>query len=111
MFVDWFLCRASQKPLTEPPSNEKLRMLHAMTSAIVDSTSSILSEHFFKFINHLHHLSFPYVLSQGAAELAASRRGKNARRQSSVGTLNDSGGGTQPAVDYRMLASVGRPGV
>ena len=95
VFVDWFLCRASHKPLVEPPSNEKLKMLHAMTSAIVDSTSSILSEHFFKFINHLHHQSFPYVLSQGSAELAVQRRGKSLRRRLPVGTLNDSGGDTQ----------------
>jgi len=96
VFVDWFLCRAAHKPLAEPPSNEKLRVFHAMTSAIVDSTASILSEHFFKFINHLHHQSFPFVLSQGSSELAASRRGKNARRRLRVGTLNDSSGDTQP---------------
>lgn len=33
--------------------------LHAMTSAIVDSTASILSEHFLKFTHSLHHESFP----------------------------------------------------
>ena len=55
-------------------------------------TSSILSEHFFKLINQLHHQSFPFVLSQGASELAASCRGRNARHRFPVGTLNDSSG-------------------
>ena len=92
LFVDWFLCRASRKPLAEPPSNEKLKMLHAMTKAIVDSTSSILSEHFSKFITLLHHQSFPFVLAQGDAEVAATRRGRGARHTLSAGTLN---GGTR----------------
>ena len=88
LFVDWFLCRASRQPLAEPPSNEKLKMLHAMTKAIVDSTASILSEHFSKFINQLHHASFPFVLSQGDAEVATARRGRGARHALSAGTLN-----------------------
>ncbi len=74
LFVDWFLCRGSHVPITEPPSIEKLKVLHAMCSGIVDSTSSLLSEHFSKFISHLHHQSFPFVLSQGAEELAARHR-------------------------------------
>ena len=151
LFVDWFLCRASHNPLAEPPSNEKLKMLHAMTKAIVDSTSSILSEHFSKFITQLHHVSFPFVLSQGDAEVAAARRGRGARVAFPAGTLNGKTGDALPpvapftglnthwpfgaphpfvpapplssrsdessrapsrrrlAVDYRGLASVGRP--
>jgi hypothetical protein len=69
LFVDWFLCRGSHKPLLEPPALEKLKCLHAMTSAIVDSTASILSEHFVKFTHSLHHKSFPCVLSRGDAGL------------------------------------------
>jgi hypothetical protein len=76
LFVDWFLCRGAQKPLMEPPAMEKLKCLHAMTSAIVDSTASLLSEHFLKFIHSLHHKSFPFVLSQGAAELTLRRYGR-----------------------------------
>ncbi len=78
LFVDWFLCRGSHVPISEPPSIEKLKILHAMCSSISDSTSSLLSEHFSKFISHLHHQSFPFVLSQGAEELAASRRRRKA---------------------------------
>jgi hypothetical protein len=78
LFVDWFLCRGSHVPLTEPPSIEKLKVLHAMCSGISDSTSSLLSEHFSRFISHLHHQSFPFVLSQGAEELAAKRRRRKA---------------------------------
>ena len=88
LFVDWFLCRAARQPLAEPPSNEKLKMFHAMTKAIVDSTASILSEHFSKFIALLHHQSFPFVLAQGDAEVAASRRGRGAHRSRPAGTLN-----------------------
>jgi ribonuclease HI len=79
LFVDWFLCRGAHKPLMEPPAMEKLKCLHAMTSAIVDSTASLLSEHFLKFIHSLHHRSFPFVLSQGAAELTLMRHGRRAR--------------------------------
>ena len=104
LFVDWFLCRASRKPLAEPPSNEKLKMLHAMTKAIVDSTASILSEHFSKFITQLHHASFPFVLSQGDAEVAATRRGRSARLSWSAGTLN---GKTTDA--HRPVASFAGP--
>ncbi len=58
----------------------KLKCLHAMTSAIVDSAASLLSEHFLKFIHSLHHKSFkPFVLSQGAAELTLRRYGRGAR--------------------------------
>ena len=49
-----------------------------MCSGISDSTSSLLSVHFHQFISHLHHQSFPFVLSQGAEELAASRRRRKA---------------------------------
>ena len=88
LFVDWFLCRGAHKPLLEPPALEKLKCLHAMTSAIVDSTASILSEHFVKFIHSLHHKSFPFVLSQGDAEMTFSRRGRRARPHlSTVGHL------------------------
>jgi hypothetical protein len=84
LFVDWFLCRGSHKPLLEPPALEKLKCLHAMTSAIVDSTASILSEHFVKFTHSLHHKSFPFVLSRGDAELTFARRGRRARSQLST---------------------------
>jgi hypothetical protein len=60
LFIDWFLCRGSRTPLAEPPSIEKLTVLHAMCSGISDSTSSLLSVHFSQFISHLHHQSvFP----------------------------------------------------
>jgi hypothetical protein len=78
LFIDCFLCRGSHTPLAEPPSIDKLKVLHAMCSGISDSTSTLLSVHFSQFISHLHHQSFPFVLAQGAEELAAARRRRQA---------------------------------
>ncbi len=59
LFIDWFLCQASRVPVSEPPAIEKLRVLQAMSSAIVDQSASILTCHFSKFINALHVSAFP----------------------------------------------------
>jgi hypothetical protein len=70
-----------------------------MCSDIVDSTFSLLSEHFSEFISHLHQQSFPFVLSQGAEELAASRGTRQAFTP--FGAPGNSAGGSvfaRPAV-------------
>jgi hypothetical protein len=74
VFIDWFLVRASHSPVSEPPSLEKLRVLQAISSAIVDQTASILTTHFSKFTYALHSREFPCVLSQGASTTVSSRR-------------------------------------
>ena len=50
VFIDWFLVRASHVPVSEPPFFEKLKVLQAIRSAIVDQTASILATHFSKYI-------------------------------------------------------------
>ena len=50
VFIDWFLVRASHVPVSEPPFFEKLKVLQAISSAIVDQTASILATHFSKYI-------------------------------------------------------------
>ena len=52
---------------------EKLRVLHVMSSAIVDQTATILTIHFSKFINELHMKAFPHVLAEGAFSGASAR--------------------------------------
>jgi len=74
VFIDWFLCRASREPVNEPPVFEKLKVLQAMSFAIVDQTATILTIHFSKFINELHLKAFPHVLAVGACASASSRR-------------------------------------
>ncbi len=62
LFIDFFLCRASAVPVSEPPAIEKLKVLQAMSSAIVDQSAAILTCHFSKFIHALHSSSFPLGL-------------------------------------------------
>ncbi len=59
LFIDWFLCQASRVPVCEPPAIDKLRVLQAMSSAIVDQSAAILTCHFSKFIDALHVSAFP----------------------------------------------------
>jgi hypothetical protein len=84
VFIDWFLRRASREPVNEPPVFEKLKVLQAMSSAIVDQTATILRIHFSKFINELHLKAFPHVLAEGACASASSRRLSQKNRQSLV---------------------------
>jgi hypothetical protein len=65
-FIDWFLVRAARTPINEPPSIEKLKVLNAMSAAIVDQTASILTAHFSLFITSLHEKSFPMVLASAS---------------------------------------------
>ncbi len=74
VFIDWFLVRASHSPLSEPPSLENLQVLHAISSAIVDQTASILTTHFSKFTYAFYSREFPCVLPQGASTTVSSRR-------------------------------------
>ena len=81
LFIDFFLCRASRVPVSEPPAIEKLKVVQAMSSAIVDQSAAILTCHFSKFISSLHVSTFPSGLppvqslrrsSQGSVALASS---------------------------------------
>jgi hypothetical protein len=58
----------------EPPAIEKLKVLQAMSSAIVDQSAAILIGHFSKFIHALHVVAFP----SGLPPVQSVR--KNARR-------------------------------
>jgi hypothetical protein len=51
---NWFLCHTSRVPVSEPPAIEKLKVLQAMSSAIVDQSAAVLTLHFSKFIHALH---------------------------------------------------------
>lgn len=78
LFIDWFLCQASRVPVVAPPATEKLRVLQAMSSAIVDQSAAILTVHFSKFIHALHVTAFPSGVplehSRGNARRLTSRR-------------------------------------
>jgi hypothetical protein len=73
LFIDFFLCRASRVPVTEPPAIEKLKVVQAMSSAIVDQSAAILTCHFSKFIHSLHSSAFPLGLPLAQAPLKISR--------------------------------------
>jgi hypothetical protein len=90
LFIDWFLCQASRVPVCEPPAIEKLRVLQAMSSAIVDQSAAILACHFSKFINALHVSAFPMGVPrlQHAHKLAR----RVADRRSPGLALGDTGG-------------------
>ena len=62
LFIDFFLCRASRVPVCEPPAVEKLKIVQAMSSAIVDQSAAILTVHLTKFIHSLHSAAFPLGL-------------------------------------------------
>ena len=79
MFLDWFLCRASHAPIDQPPAVEKLRVLQAISSAVVDQTATILSSHFNRFVYLLYERSFPLLLPEEQGRFLP-RRG---RRQTS----------------------------
>jgi ribonuclease HI len=92
-FVDWFLCKAARTPINEPPSIEKMKVLHAISKAIVDQTATLLTGHFSKFIHCLHNRTFP--INAALSSIPAPRRGYVCRsRQVSAGppSLTVSGG-------------------
>jgi hypothetical protein len=101
VFLDWFLVRASHAPVSEPPSFEKLRVLQAISSAIVDQTASILTTHFAKYTNDCYARAFPCILprSGSAPDTTSSRR--RHRRFGSVSR--------HPAVDYDSFAPSENP--
>jgi ribonuclease HI len=76
-FVDLFLCKAARIPINEPPSLEKMKVLHAISKAIVDQTATLITGHFTKFIYSLYNRSFP--ITAAISSVSAHRRG-NARR-------------------------------
>jgi hypothetical protein len=73
LFIDFFLCRASRHPVTEPPAIEKLKVVQAMSSAIVDQSAAILTYHFSKFIHSLHASAFPLGLPSAQTSQRYSR--------------------------------------
>jgi hypothetical protein len=85
-FIDWFLCKAARTPINAPPSVEKLKVLHAISKAIVDQTATLITGHFTKFIHHLHSRIFP--ITSALASFPALRRGNAVRsRQPSAEPL------------------------
>ncbi len=85
VFIDWFLCRASREHVKGPPAHEKLRVLHAMSAAVVDQTATILTIHFSRFLNDLHAKVFPHVLAQGPGVTAPLRHRSRIRRSTLTG--------------------------
>jgi len=79
LFIDWFLCRASHAPINEPAAIEKLRVLHAISGAIVDQTATLITSHFNRFIYSLYDTEFPLALS-GARGSLSSRQGRRLGR-------------------------------
>lgn len=76
VFLDWFLVRASHAPVSEPPSSEKLKVLQAISSAIVDQTASILTTHFAQYTHDSYARAFPCVLPRSVPDTTSSRRRK-----------------------------------
>jgi hypothetical protein len=93
LFIDFFLCRASAVPVSEPPAIAKLKVLQAMSSAIVDQSAAILNGHFSKFIHSLHCTSFPLGLPPAQAPRRFARRAARPASTSPIcGESVDSGG-------------------
>lgn len=92
VFIDWFLCRASREAVNAPPAIEKLKVLQAMSSAIVDQTATILTIHFSKFINELHMKAFPHVLAESTSSGASARLNTKQVRRSLFRSATSSAG-------------------
>jgi len=75
LFIDWFLCRASHAPINEPSAIEKLRVLHAISGAILDQTATLITSHFNRFIYSLYDKEFPLASSGGRGN-PSSRQGR-----------------------------------
>ena len=83
VFIDWFLRTAPHEPLNAAPSNEKLKLLHAIQGAIVEKTASLLSAHFHRYISAHHTALFPhFILRLPSAYTPAARRRAVRSRQS-----------------------------
>jgi hypothetical protein len=104
LFIDWFLCQASRVPVCEPPAIEKLKVLQAMSSAIVDQSAAILTLHFSKYIHALHVIAFPSGLPSGLSLRGYARR-TAARRSLSSPEVVGSGHGTDAIFCSQSSAS------
>ena len=92
LFIDFFLCRASRVPVSEPPAIEKLKVIQAMSSAIVDQSAAILTCHFSKFINELHMKAFPHVLAESTSSGVSARLNTKQVRRSLFRSATSSAG-------------------
>ena len=104
LFIDWFLCQASRVPVCEPPAIEKLKVLQAMSSAIVDQSAAILTLHFSKYIHALHVIAFPSGLPSGLSLRGYARR-TAARRSLGSPEVVGSGHGTDTIFCSQSSAS------
>jgi hypothetical protein len=81
-FIHWFLCKASRIPINEPASVEKMKVLHAISKAIVDQTATFITGHFSKFIHHLHSCAFPITVALSSIQAPQGGRPQCARQLS-----------------------------
>jgi hypothetical protein len=72
-FIVLFLCKAARTPINVPPSVEKMKVLHAISKAIVDQTATLITGHFSKFIYSLYNRSF--TTAAAISSISAPRRG------------------------------------
>ena len=109
-FIDLFLCKASRIPINEPPSVEKMKVLHAISKAIVDQTATLISNHFSKFIHSLYNRSFP--IAAALSSTPAPRRGLawHASHSSAEPLTSTSlGGVTGPSLPASRMHSLALP--
>ena len=109
-FIDLFLCKASLIPINEPPSVEKMKVLHAISKAIVDQTATLISNHFSKFIHSLYNRSFP--IAAALSSTPAPRRGLawHASHSSAEPLTSTSlGGVTGPSLPASRMHSLALP--
>ena len=97
-FIDFFLCRASRVPVNEPPALEKLKVLQAMSCAIVDQTATILTSHFSTFTNALHARAFPLVLAMSSRDNPRRPVRRPSRASCRNAALNSFSQSTEPAL-------------
>ena len=84
LFVEWFICNAGHEHLSKAPSNEKLKILHAIQGAIVEKTASLLSVHFHRHVNTLHSSFFPHAIRRFAPDYYSPAYRRRCRRRGIV---------------------------
>jgi hypothetical protein len=74
VFLDWFLRTAPSVALETAPSNEKLKNLHVISSAIAEKTASFLSVHFHRYISAHHTSLFPQFVHRISSSYSSATR-------------------------------------
>ncbi len=87
VFLDWFLRTAPSVALVTAPSNEKLKFLHAISSAIAEKTASFLSVHFHRYISAHHTSLFPQFMHRIPSSYSSTVRRRGRHRQSGLPSL------------------------